>query len=296
MPSIADLIRTYVVPVAPSAPPAARSSAPAPVAIPADAWRPSAPRAAGPAHPRFAAFAELDGVRAGVPLRAGAQGPAIAAVQQALLAMAFAIPAGATGSFGGQTATALTNFQAAMGLPTTGTLDAETLRALEKVAPPPGKTSWDKGVNPGPVPSPRLPKGGFARVVVGIGQHRAFLFDKAGRLQKIYGVRTGRLETPTMPGLKVVNAKIADPTEVSNQLWPDANGRAFGTKLLALTDVDPRTMKRFHGPNGGQELHGTYQDGSIGKYFSHGCVGLQNADIEEIFRAVGAGQYVRFDP
>lgn len=287
----------------PPARPAERAARPTTLAgvLGLDGFTPS--RAAA-AHPRFAGHAELEALRrpGAAPLGRGATGPAVAAVQQALIDMGFAVPAGAEGNFGPQTTQAVRNLQVAAGLPATGAVDAATFAALERHAPAPGRTAWDPGAKHALVPSPKLPGGGVARVVVGVGQHRAFLFDAKGKLVKIYGVRTGNANHPdgrgsaTMPGLKVINAKVKDPSAIATELWPESQGRAFGTRLLALSDVDPRTRRPIHTPYGGQELHGTYQANTIGRDASHGCVGVTNADIEEIFAAVGQGQFVRFDP
>ena len=131
----------------------------------------------------------------------------------------------------------------------------------------------------------------------------ALASDRAGNLTKIYGVRTGREQIDaegkvghaTQAGVKVINAKNADPTEVSNALWPASNGQAFGTRLIDLSDYDVASGRSYKGPSSGQELHGTYSDASIGRDYSHGCVGLRNADIEEIFGQVRNGELVRFD-
>jgi lipoprotein-anchoring transpeptidase ErfK/SrfK len=250
----------------------------------------------GPAHARFRGDTQLAQVLAGqATLAPGAKGPAVKKIQQALSDMAFYIPGGVDGAYGGNTAQAVKNFQSMAKLPQTGTLDAATLKALDQYAPPAGLTSWSEGADPGPIPDPAVGKK-KARVVVDISQHRLFLYDKQGKLEKIYGVRTGRTESgwDTKPGIKVVDGKNADPRAVSDALWPDSNGQAFGTRLLNLSDYDPKTGKKYLGANKGQELHGTYQDYSIGRDFSHGCVGLRNIDVEEIFDRLGNGELVKF--
>src|SRR5688572_10341374 len=106
--------------------------------------------------------------------------------------MGFAVPGGASGYYGSQTSQAIRNFQTMAGLQPDGVLGPKTMKALDRFAPPEGKTSWDPGVNPGPIPDPGVGGGKMARVVVSISQHRAFAFDKAGNLTKIYSVRTGK--------------------------------------------------------------------------------------------------------
>jgi peptidoglycan hydrolase-like protein with peptidoglycan-binding domain len=245
---------------------------------------------------RFAGTPELDAVLKGGQLAKGAKGDAVAHVQQALQDMAFVLPAGVDGGFGNQTAQALKNFQSAAKLPQTGVLDRDTLVALDKFAPPAGQTSWEPGADRSLVPSPDLGKGKKARVVVDISQHRLFLFDKNGDLEKIYGVRSGNSAKGwgTQAGLKVIDGKNNDPKAVAQSLW-GGTGTAFGTRLLNLSDYNLETGKKFYGKHKGQELHGTFDNNSIGQDFSHGCVGLKNADIEEIFDKLGNGEFVRFD-
>lgn len=268
--------------------------APAPVAPPSDAYTP-APRSG---HPRFTGDTRLAAIAAGSTVLAkGVSGPTVQKLQQALVDMAFTIPAGPTGFFGPETENALKNFQSAAQLPVTGQLDADTMKALEKHAPAPGKKAWSTGEAHALVPSPKLPNGKVARAVVDISSHRLFLFDKAGQLTKIYGVRTGNGQNGwgTKPGVKIVDGKNADPRSVSDALWPESGGKAFGTRLINLTDYDPKTGRAYLGPNKGQELHGTYQDYSIGRDFSHGCVGLKNGDIEEIFDQLKNGELIKFE-
>jgi hypothetical protein len=138
-------------------------------------------------------------------------------------------------------------------------------------------------------------------MVVSIGQHRAFLFDASGQLVKIYGVRTGTggqangRGSETVPGVRTVTGRNSDPTAISQILWPESNGKAFGTRLLDLTLTDPATGKTRAGEGNGQELHGVYAENTIGLDASHGCVGFRNRDIEEIFPKLRNGDFVRFD-
>jgi lipoprotein-anchoring transpeptidase ErfK/SrfK len=247
-------------------------------------------------HARFADDPTLAQVAAGqATLAPGAKGEAAAKVQQALQDMAFVLPSGVDGAYGNQTVTAVKNFQSMAGLKRTGVVDADTLKALDRYAPPAGQTSWSEGADPGPVPNPDLGNGRKARVVVDTSQHRLFLFDKNGDLEKIYGVRSGNNAKGwgTKAGIKVIDGKNNNPTEVAKTLW-GGTGNAFGTRLLNLSDYNLETNTKFYGKNKGQELHGTYDENSIGQDFSHGCVGLKNADIEEIYDKLGNGELVKF--
>jgi lipoprotein-anchoring transpeptidase ErfK/SrfK len=249
---------------------------------------------------RFNNHPELQRVAAGqAVLGAGSQGAAVEALQNALQDMAFVMPSGVDGIYGREVTQAVKNFQAAAGLKQTGSLNAETLKALNRHAPPPGKKAWDAGASMALVPDPGIGRGLQARVVVGVGQHRAFVFDANGKLQKIYGVRTGRADHPdgrgedTQPGVKVVDGKNRDPRAISSALWPESKGTAFGTRLFNLSDYDVKTGRTYVGDFGGQELHGTYDQHSIGRDASHGCIGLNNSDIEEFFDQIKNGEFVK---
>jgi lipoprotein-anchoring transpeptidase ErfK/SrfK len=254
---------------------------------------------------RFAGNVELEAIAADRNVLGGTTSPeTVTLIQQTLKDMAFAVPFGVNGIYSGGTIQAIRNFQAAVGLPQDGSLGPNTLKALDRYAPPAGLNSWSPGADPGPIPSPEVGNGKKARVVVSVSQHRAFLFDRKGNLQKIYGVRTGREQVDlhgkvghgTHAGVKIITGKNDDPTDMSNALWPESGGRAFGTRLLGLLDYDPATGNVTKGAFAGQELHGTYQDYSIGRDFSHGCVGMANQDIEEVFDKVRNGDLVNFAP
>ena len=71
------------------------------------------------------------------PLTRGSKGEQVKAAQNQLLRAGFSLPRyGSDGHFGKETAAALTRFQSANNLPTTGTLTAETLHALENAKSP----------------------------------------------------------------------------------------------------------------------------------------------------------------
>ncbi len=87
--------------------------------------------------PGLAADATLRQVAAGQgELAAGAKGPAVKRVQEALVRAGFQLPRfGADGDFGSETTTALRRFQQQHELPATGRLDAKTLAALDGARP-----------------------------------------------------------------------------------------------------------------------------------------------------------------
>jgi lipoprotein-anchoring transpeptidase ErfK/SrfK len=224
----------------------------------------------------------------GGSLASGAKGDHVVAVQQALLDLGFALPSGSDGGFGNQTKLAISGFQSSQGLPVTGIIDAKTMRALDEVSPAPGLKAWeDPNISSKAYAEPQKINEKFARVIVDKSEHRLFLYDQTGKLEHIYPVATGKDGTETDSGLKVVNGKLDDPSEVGRRLWKSP--KAFGTKLMDLSFYDPRTGKTTAS---GEELHGTYDDNSIGTNASHGCVRMYNKDVEQIYTNMKKGDFV----
>ncbi|HVY60997.1 MAG TPA: peptidoglycan-binding domain-containing protein [Planctomycetota bacterium] len=99
----------------------------------------SSSSAAGAANPRFAALASVAAGK--TVLGPGSKGDGVKAAQQALMDMGFDLPKfGADGGYGSEMVAAVKRFQIDQGLPRTGKVDKATLAAMQKFAPPPGKT------------------------------------------------------------------------------------------------------------------------------------------------------------
>jgi peptidoglycan hydrolase-like protein with peptidoglycan-binding domain len=250
------------------------------------------PRFADAAFARVAAGAETIGVRS--PARA-----AVRALQQSLLDMGFSLgpyPSPGTtsrevdGAFGEKTRVALKNFQVHAsktfpGVTPSGTLDAATLDALHKLAPAPGRTSWDAG-QPSHAPpaswngDPTKP----LRIAVVLDEHRTFLFDAQGRLQRIFANAVGAPGSSTTAGLKKVDVVLdqAATATTGQSLWNDPT--VFGTRIVGLRWADGRTS--------GEELHGTNAPSSIGNDASHGCMRHYNEDIELLAATLRVGDLV----
>lgn len=241
-------------------------------------------------HPRFSDHAELKEVLNGKSLTKGAKGEGVKAIQTALLDLGFGLPSGADGAFGNEVFLALKGFQSSQNLPMTGELDAKTLKALNEVAPAAGKKAWeDPDLSPKAyLPAPQV-KGKPVRVAVDTSEHRLFLYDKQGQLEKIYPIATGAPGTETDPMIKIVSGFLKDPTSVARQLWPESGGKAFGTRLVDLSQYDPETGKITRH---GEEIHGTFARKSIGTDASHGCMRLYNEDIEDLFGRLKMGEVV----
>lgn len=111
------------------------------------------------------------------------------------------------------------------------------------------------------------------------------LVTLGGRFFKRYAVGTGAYgKTPE--GTFVVRDKIVEPP------WWRPDGKVvqfgdpeniLGTRWMALQSSGTTQ------PVSGYGIHGTWDDSSIGKQSSAGCVRMRNADVEEVFMLVPRG-------
>lgn len=248
---------------------------------------------------RFGGNATLTAISLGEVRDVRDSSEATAAIQAALLDMGFALRpyttssgykvGGVDGDWGPQTERAVTNFQrhAAAFFPdvrATGVFDRATLRALDAMAPAPGKKAWDAG-QPSRTPTPIWKRDGTPlRVVVVKNEHRTFMFDDSGKISGIFANSIGKGSTPTDTGLKKVTGKLglADTRRTGSSLWGDPG--AFGVRIIDLSWADGRRS--------GEELHGTFKDSQLGMDVSHGCMRHHNEDILTMFAALSVGDRV----
>lgn len=241
-------------------------------------------------NPRFSGFPELAELQPHEVLNKGEEGEHVAAIQQALLDLGFAINAGATGGLYNQTLSALNNFRSSVNLEHRNDFDHETLKQLDLMTPPPGKTLSEYPTASFPVA--QYVNGSAVRVIVRRDEHRLFLYNADGSPEAVYPVATGTPETPTHPGLKIVNYKYNDPSEVAWKLWPESGGRAFGTRMIDLKWFDAQTGETV---TSDEEIHGTYSRKSIGKDTSNGCIRLVNEDVESLYSHLSNGDLIRVE-
>lgn len=231
---------------------------------------------------RFTGDVQLGEVLAGAPIAVGSKGSGVKRVQQAMVDMGFALPGAADGSYGKQSAKAVSNFQvnaskAFSDVTVSGEVDAATLRALDELAPPPGQKGQTKNVPPAFFERTKL------RVVVLKDEHRTFLFDRKGHVQAVYMNAVGATATPTGEGLKVIVSKLDEngARAEGERLW---GAPVFGARIVNLSWAD--------GKPSGEELHGTVSPGELGQDVSHGCVRHNNPDIIAIYDSVTVGEKV----
>lgn len=86
--------------------------------------------------------------------------------------------------------------------------------------------------------------------------------QEEGKVIKVYPVAVGAKKTPSPVGIYSITNKAH---------W----GGAFGTRWMQLSV-----------PWGTYGIHGTNRPASIGQPVSHGCIRMQNRDVEEVYKQV----------
>ena len=119
------------------------------------------------------------------------------------------------------------------------------------------------------------------RVVVNAPAYRMDVFD-AGRLVKSYKIAIGYPEFPLPTGLRKARTIIFNPTWTPpDEPWvAKMKGVSAGTKVEAGSRLNPLGPIKI--PIGGPSLiHGGKAPAKLGKFGSHGCVGLTTPQIRE---------------
>lgn len=114
---------------------------------------------------------------------------------------------------------------------------------------------------------------------VNLGRHRLYVYVD-GIMRRSFPVATGSPQYPTPTGLFFIMEKLR----------PSAPNGPYGVLGLGLSAFQPLLSEW---PLGGVVgIHGTNQDGLIGKAISHGCIRMHNADILTVSDLVPAGSPV----
>lgn len=160
------------------------------------------------------------------------------------------------GRFEESTAQAVCNFQKKAGLSVDGRVGVETWKALAATFLYPA------------VSHTKPPKGEVS-IVIDISKRQLRVYDD-GQLHKTYPVAIGKSRTPSPIGeWKIVH---------KSKNW----GGGFGTRWLGLNV-----------PWGIYGIHGTNKPWSIGGAESAGCFRMYNHQVEELYRWVKVGTFVR---
>lgn len=128
-----------------------------------------------------------------------------------------------------------------------------------------------------------------ATVVVRVNENRLYLFD-GFEVQRTFSVATAKPGWTTPSGVWTIWDKREDPA------WYNPALDSWGADLPAVVPGGPGnpmgTRAIYIDAPGLIRIHGTTDDSSIGRYASHGCIRMHNAEVEELFDIVPVGSQV----
>jgi lipoprotein-anchoring transpeptidase ErfK/SrfK len=120
---------------------------------------------------------------------------------------------------------------------------------------------------------------GQRRILVNIPERKLALVED-NQVVRIYDIAVGAPRTPTPSGVYTIATQVPHPTWYGPKgVVPPGKANPLGTRWMGLS------LK-------GYGIHGTNAPSSIGRRASHGCIRMRNADVEELFELVRAGDTV----
>jgi lipoprotein-anchoring transpeptidase ErfK/SrfK len=126
-------------------------------------------------------------------------------------------------------------------------------------------------------------------IVVRVNENRLYLYD-GFRVEASWPVATAKPGWTTPDGVWTVWDRREDPT------WYNPALDSWGADLPAVVPGGPGnpmgTRAIYIDAPGLIRVHGTSDPNSIGRYASHGCIRMQNEDVEDLFESVRVGMHV----
>lgn len=129
-----------------------------------------------------------------------------------------------------------------------------------------------------------------AAIVVDLSKNILYKYNELGAPEKAYLIASGKKNTPTDPGVRIVSHVEKYPyktapasTKRRRQPWN------YGPNAIILNKLDTETGKQSQT---GEFIHGNNNPASIGKYASLGCMRMDNEVIKELSKQVKRGDIV----
>ena len=126
-------------------------------------------------------------------------------------------------------------------------------------------------------------------IVVRVNENRLYLYD-GFRVDRTFSVATAKPGWTTPSGVWNIWDKRENPA------WYNPALDSWGADLPAVVPGGPGnpmgTRAIYIDAPGLIRIHGTTDPDSIGRYASHGCIRMHNAEVEELFEMVPVGSRV----
>lgn len=141
-------------------------------------------------------------------------------------------------------------------------------------------------------PSPEVTIAGVkhnAVIVVDLSKNILYKYDRKGHPETAYRVASGKKNTPTHTGVRVVTHTETYPYRTAYGTKRKRNPKAYGPNVLCLNKVDINTGEQSRT---GQFIHGNNDVSSLGTYASLGCIRMDNEVIKKLSKEVKSGDIV----
>lgn len=117
------------------------------------------------------------------------------------------------------------------------------------------------------------------RIVVSIPDRKLAVLE-SGKVVRVFPTAVGKPSTPSPAGAYSIVQRIPDPTwYYQGKVVRPGKENPLGTRWLGLSVS-------------GYGIHGTNSPASIGHNVSHGCIRMNNRDVEQLFEMVAIGDAV----
>jgi lipoprotein-anchoring transpeptidase ErfK/SrfK len=117
------------------------------------------------------------------------------------------------------------------------------------------------------------------RIVVSIPDRKLAVLE-SGKVVKVFPTAVGKPSTPSPAGAYTIVQRIPDPTwYYQGKVVRPGKANPLGTRWMGLSAS-------------GYGIHGTNSPGSIGHNVSHGCIRMNNRDVEQLFEMMAVGDAV----
>ncbi len=129
-----------------------------------------------------------------------------------------------------------------------------------------------------------------AKITVDLSKNILYKYDNEGHAQMAYLIASGKKNTPTDKGIRIVTHVETYPYRSAPRYTKRRrNPGAYGPKIICLNKIDKSTGEQSQT---GEFIHGNNNPSSIGKYASLGCMRMDNEVIKELAGEVKRGDIV----